>query len=294
MGADKCPISASNMVTGDFPVGTIVLKFTEHTPVTGPCASAATSISHLECLYLTSVSFNELKVIYMLLSRFCQRLVQGYPWALSHGTARARGYGHAPPPGAVFHRFGAFGGSHPKEEGALRQRNNGLDTSDPVGLAGFTKGASKEDLDDIIKDIFDEKSYVQNCVKQTSNLSSPASEKNITTIQAYGKRCCPVYLGGSAAPYGIGTSISQRTCDQLRCTACDFRVSHYDDYQWDKSCDYLFFRNNMPEFSKLRRKMLIKKGARAYACQCTWRSVDQLTDLSTDRQLRWVCSKHTE
>ncbi|KAH0617552.1 hypothetical protein JD844_015932, partial [Phrynosoma platyrhinos] len=136
----------------------------------------------------------------------------------------------------------------------------------------FTKGASEEDLDDIIKDIIDEKSYTQNCVKQTSKLSSTVSENNITTIQAYGKR----------------------TCDQLRCTACDFRVSYYDDYQWDKSCDYLFFRNNMPEFSKLRAKMLMKNGSRAYACQCTWRSVDQLTDLSTDRQLRWVCSKHVE
>uniref|UniRef100_A0A8D0HLL5 Cilia- and flagella-associated protein 418 n=1 Tax=Sphenodon punctatus TaxID=8508 RepID=A0A8D0HLL5_SPHPU len=99
--------------------------------------------------------------------------------------------------------------------------------------------------------------------------------------------CCPVYLGGSSTPHGIGTNISQRTCDQLRCTACDFRVLHYDDYLWDKSCDYLFFRNNMPELSKLRVKMMKKEGTRAYACQCTWRSVDELTDLSTDRQLRW-------
>lgn len=33
-----------------------------------------------------------------------------------------------------------------------------------------------------------------------------------------------------------------RTCDQLRCTACDFRVSLFNDYIWDQSCDYLFFR----------------------------------------------------
>uniref|UniRef100_A0A8C3RQQ3 Cilia- and flagella-associated protein 418 n=1 Tax=Chelydra serpentina TaxID=8475 RepID=A0A8C3RQQ3_CHESE len=106
--------------------------------------------------------------------------------------------------------------------------------------------------------------------------------------------CCPVYLGGSSTPRGIGTNISQRTCDQLRCTACDFHVSHYNDYQWDKSCDYLFFRNNMPELSKLRAKMIKKKGSRAYACQCSWRSIDALTDLRADRQLRWVCGKHVE
>ncbi|NXI74313.1 CH037 protein, partial [Anseranas semipalmata] len=83
-----------------------------------------------------------------------------------------------------------------------------------------------------------------------------------------------------------------RTCDQLRCTACDFRVSLFNDYIWDQSCDYLFFRNNMPELSKLRAKMIKKKGSRAYACQCSWRSINELTDLQTDQQLRWVCGKH--
>ncbi|XP_070605326.1 cilia- and flagella-associated protein 418 [Erythrolamprus reginae] len=156
----------------------------------------------------------------------------------------------------------------------------------------LTKGASEEeDIDEIIKDI-DESTYIRNFTKQTPRLFNSASENNNTSIQTYGKKCCPVYLGGSTAPHGIGTNISQRTCDQLRCTACDFRVLHYNDYQWDKSCDYLFFRNNMPEFSKLKTKMLMKKGSRAYACQCTWRSIDELTDLTMDRQLRWVCSKH--
>ncbi|XP_034278371.1 cilia- and flagella-associated protein 418 isoform X2 [Pantherophis guttatus] len=156
----------------------------------------------------------------------------------------------------------------------------------------LTKGASEEeDIDEIIKDI-DESTYIRNFTKQTPRLFNSASENNNTSIQIHGKKCCPVYLGGSTAPHGIGTNISQRTCDQLRCTACDFRVLHYNDYQWDKSCDYLFFRNNMPEFSKLKSKMLMKKGSRAYACQCTWRSIDELTDLTMDRQLRWVCSKH--
>ncbi|XP_028592290.1 cilia- and flagella-associated protein 418 isoform X2 [Podarcis muralis] len=137
----------------------------------------------------------------------------------------------------------------------------------------LTKGASEEeDIDDIIKDIIDENSYAKNLVKHKSKSPSPASENRTTSIQAHGKR----------------------TCDQLRCTACDFRVLQYDDFQWDQSCDYLFFRNNMPEFRKLRTKMQTKKGSRAYACQCTWKSIDELTDLTVDRQLRWVCSKHVE
>jgi hypothetical protein len=60
---------------------------------------------------------------------------------------------------------------------------------------------------------------------------------------------------------------------------------------WDKSCDYLFFRNNMAEFHKLETKLIEKKGAWAYACQCSWRTVEELTDLQTDH-LRWVCGKH--
>ncbi|XP_006538263.1 cilia- and flagella-associated protein 418 isoform X1 [Mus musculus] len=83
-----------------------------------------------------------------------------------------------------------------------------------------------------------------------------------------------------------------RACDRLRCVACDFRIVSYNDYMWDKSCDYLFFRNNMPEFHKLKTKLIEKKGARAYACQCSWRTVEELTDLQTDHQLRWVCGKH--
>lgn len=33
-----------------------------------------------------------------------------------------------------------------------------------------------------------------------------------------------------------------RACDRLRCVACDFQIVSYNDYMWDKSCDYLFFR----------------------------------------------------
>ncbi|XP_076827649.1 cilia- and flagella-associated protein 418 isoform X1 [Brachyhypopomus gauderio] len=56
------------------------------------------------------------------------------------------------------------------------------------------------------------------------------------------KKCCPVFVGGSSIISGIGTSISKRACDQLRCTSCDFRVAMFDDHEWHSSCDYLFFR----------------------------------------------------
>ncbi|XP_050797334.1 cilia- and flagella-associated protein 418 isoform X2 [Gopherus flavomarginatus] len=117
----------------------------------------------------------------------------------------------------------------------------------------------EEDIDDIIKDIIDESSFSKKPMKLKSKSASPTSERNSVSTQAHGKSCCPVYLGGSSAPHGIGTNISQRTCDQLRCTACDFHVSHYNDYQWDKSCDYLFFSltgvgKKLPFISKLEQR----------------------------------------
>ncbi|KAI1243521.1 hypothetical protein IHE44_0001148 [Lamprotornis superbus] len=127
-------------------------------------------------------------------------------------------------------------------------------------------GSSEEDLDDIIDEICNDRSFTKTPPKLKSNSASLTPERNSGVVQAHGKRAC----------------------DQLRCTACDFRVSLFNDYIWDQSCDYLFFRNNMPELSKLRAKMIKKKGARAYACQCSWRSIDELTDLQTEPQLRYM------
>ncbi|XP_044599885.1 cilia- and flagella-associated protein 418 isoform X2 [Equus asinus] len=148
----------------------------------------------------------------------------------------------------------------------------------------------EDDLDSLINEIFEEPNFDRKSFKLKSKSSGNTSVR--ASVPGLGKSCSPVYLGGSAAPRGIGTNTSQRACDHLRCIACDFRIVSYDDYMWDKSCDYLFFRNNMPEFHKLKTKLVKKKGTRAYACQCSWRTIEELTDLQTDHQLRWVCGKH--
>uniref|UniRef100_A0A4W5LDD5 Cilia- and flagella-associated protein 418 n=1 Tax=Hucho hucho TaxID=62062 RepID=A0A4W5LDD5_9TELE len=75
------------------------------------------------------------------------------------------------------------------------------------------------------------------------------------------RKCCPVFLGCSAIANGVGTAVSQRSCDQLKCISCDFRVAMFDDHEWDPSCDYFFFRNNVPNCQKLRAKLRRKKGA---------------------------------
>ncbi|MEJ1279636.1 protein C8orf37 homolog isoform X2 [Cricetulus griseus] len=149
----------------------------------------------------------------------------------------------------------------------------------------------EDDLDSLINEIFEEPNFDNKSFQKLKSRSSSNTSVR-ASIQGLGKSCSPVYLSGSTIPCGIGTNTSQRACDQLRCVACDFRIVSYNDYMWDKSCDYLFFRNNMPEFHKLKAKLIQKKGARAYACQCSWRTVEELTDLQADHQLRWVCGKH--
>ncbi|XP_015448524.1 protein C8orf37 homolog isoform X2 [Pteropus alecto] len=98
----------------------------------------------------------------------------------------------------------------------------------------------EDDLDSLINEIFEEPNFDKKPFKLKSKSSGNTSVR--ASIQGLGKSCSPVYLGGSTAPCGIGTTTSQRACDHLRCTACDFWVVSYDDYMWDKTCDYLFFR----------------------------------------------------
>ncbi|XP_007228920.2 cilia- and flagella-associated protein 418 [Astyanax mexicanus] len=130
---------------------------------------------------------------------------------------------------------------------------------------------------------------------QTGSSDIPAtvrSHAKDSCPQTASKKCCPVFLGGSLVTSGVGTSISQRACDQLRCTACDFGIAMFNDHEWDSSCDYLFFRNNMPDRTKLRAKLKRRQGARAYACQCSWYSANSLSELRHNPQLKWVCGQH--
>lgn len=54
----------------------------------------------------------------------------------------------------------------------------------------------------------------------------------------------------------------------------------------------LNIRNNTPDRQKLGAKLNRRRGVRAYACQCSWVSVLEATDLRGQPQLTWVCSKH--
>ncbi|KAL7393802.1 hypothetical protein ABVT39_016174 [Epinephelus coioides] len=150
-----------------------------------------------------------------------------------------------------------------------------------------------DDIDALLEELLEEDYSESSQIKTEQFPKGTQVEKKLSS-QSGGRKCCPVFVGGSSVTNGVGTATSKRSCDQLRCTSCDFRVLMFDDCEWDVSCDYLFLRNNMPDRQKLRAKLKKRRGLRAYACQCSWFSTLEPTDLRDQPQLRWVCGKHQD
>ncbi|XP_072169601.1 cilia- and flagella-associated protein 418-like [Diadema setosum] len=160
--------------------------------------------------------------------------------------------------------------------------------------ARSAKSKEKDELDSIIDDIIAAPDPPESVRQKPSALASSSSSRPSAVNGVSSERkCFPVFLGGSSMTLGVASTVVQKACDQLRCTSCDFRIVCYDDLEWDASCNYLFLRNNVPDLQKLRAKLKKRKGCRAYACQCSWRSVKAQMDLSEDHELKWVCGKHT-
>ena len=106
-------------------------------------------------------------------------------------------------------------------------------------------------------------------------------------------KCSPLLIADTSVPLGGPASIfSEKACDRLRCTACDFEVICFANEAWAGDVDYMFFRNNMPNEQKLRQRMVRKMGARAYACQCSWRTIVGQEKIDVTGSLRWVCGGH--
>ncbi|CAM9540211.1 unnamed protein product, partial [Hapterophycus canaliculatus] len=70
------------------------------------------------------------------------------------------------------------------------------------------------------------------------------------------RRCGTVCLGGVDTERGYcASSLSQRACDNLRCTDCNFEVLRFDGRAWESRIDYMFLRNNAPDPAKLSARL---------------------------------------
>jgi hypothetical protein len=118
-------------------------------------------------------------------------------------------------------------------------------------------------------------------------------------------RCAPCpNIGGGDSRLGRASFMSpDAACDALRCVSCDFDVVSFDGVAWARGeggakgagVDYMFFRNNYPDASKMECRAVGAKGWRAYCCQCSWRSVGDGGREKVDAvggELRWVCGGH--
>ncbi|KAM4567789.1 cilia- and flagella-associated protein 418 [Fundulus diaphanus] len=155
------------------------------------------------------------------------------------------------------------------------------------------KRSVSEDIDALLEELLED-DYSSSSQSKGEQFSKREEAEKKLSSQSAGRKCCPVFIGGSSVANGVGTATSKRSCDQLRCVSCDFRVLMFDDSEWDASCDYLFLRNNVPDCQKLRARLKKRKGVRAYACQCNWFSSSEATDLRDQPRLRWVCGKHQD
>ncbi|ETI41951.1 hypothetical protein L914_12381 [Phytophthora nicotianae] len=123
-----------------------------------------------------------------------------------------------------------------------------------------SKDRSKNELDDLLDMLGDEDS--KPAAVHPRPMSSPRAgaynSPSRNEFQAGGtKKCSQVLMDGGRASRGLSTAFSLRACTNLRCNECDFTVVQFPGKKWDASADYMFFRENVPNETKLRVKMEI-------------------------------------
>ena len=95
------------------------------------------------------------------------------------------------------------------------------------------------------------------------------------------------------SPPGYSTRMAPRSCDNLMCLSCDCKVVSFDGWRWSDGADYLFLRNNFPDFQRLSSQLVPDRSARAYGCGCSKASPKEMREIvELDPDLKWVCMKH--
>merc|ERR1712071_325418 len=136
------------------------------------------------------------------------------------------------------------------------------------------------EIEDDVADLLDDRMLAMSLRIQRSPRRSTSCQllvKQVSSADCEKHKCFPLYLSGVIE--SIDASQTIRICSHLRCTGCDFRIRRFNHFKWRPGTDYLFLRNNMPEFDRVRVKLASAKFSRAYACQCKFVTVKDLVDL---------------
>ena len=89
------------------------------------------------------------------------------------------------------------------------------------------------------------------------------------------------------------SSLEPFSCSKLRCFACDKKIVRFSgDVAWKESVDYIFVRNFNTQPEKLEEGVQKEMGSSAYACQCQWLSVKEMTKVESLSHLQWHCGGH--
>lgn len=164
---------------------------------------------------------------------------------------------------------------------------------------------SDKSFDSLLSDINSSLPDVSSNTMMSESLPQAQPSKPLSLLQpppqggasgaGRGGRCSRVVIAGSDMSRGVKSSaFSKSACDRLRCLKCNFEAIQFPGKAWTSAVDYMFFRNNMPNKSKLEPELVSKPAAVAYCCQCSWISADEELTLSpgqTDKP-QWVCAGH--
>jgi hypothetical protein len=177
--------------------------------------------------------------------------------------------------------------------------SNTVRVTDDMNVAEISKnihdytGGIDQEIDSILEDLGDiQDQSLSNQDTCHSHKSNTTTVSRVPSSKSLHTRCVQIVLTGSDTPLGCNQGGIMRSCSALRCTSCDLSVVVINGYKWLQDSDYLFFRNNYPDVSKLKGRLRKHIGYRAYACQCSWRAVRDATECSNDADLKWVCGGH--
>ncbi|XP_065294229.1 cilia- and flagella-associated protein 418-like isoform X3 [Dermacentor albipictus] len=149
----------------------------------------------------------------------------------------------------------------------------------------------EDDIDALLDDV-ESKYCEQICQRASAPTAGTSSDDSIE--EAINEICRVPELNVPNSDLADSKLFGRRNiqaCSHIHCCKCDFQVAVFEDYAWDETADYLFFRNSVPDASKLRSRLFRKLGWRAYCCQCHWRSVAALASAQQER-LPWMCARH--